>query len=77
MVAIFAGVIYNRFKITQQQKGVIENQKLAVEEQKQQIEKSSELVPLDVNTIEQAGGSVRCMLAGIHLSPRPGATFTI
>jgi len=46
-------------------------------QQKQQIEKSSELVPLDVNTIEQAGGSVRCMLAGIHLSPRPGATFTI
>ncbi len=39
LVAIFAGVIYNRFKITQQQKGVIENQKLAVEEQKQQIEK--------------------------------------
>lgn len=29
------------------------------------------LVPLDVPTIELAGGSVRCMIAGIHLTPRP------
>ena len=28
------------------------------------------LVPLPVPTIELAGGSVRCMLAGIHLQPR-------
>ncbi len=28
------------------------------------------LVPLAVPTIELAGGSVRCMIAGIHLSPR-------
>ncbi len=28
------------------------------------------LVPLDVPTIELAGGSVRCMIAGIHLTPR-------
>jgi hypothetical protein len=28
------------------------------------------IVPLDVPTIELAGGSVRCMLAGIHLAPR-------
>ena len=27
-------------------------------------------VVLDVPTIEMAGGSVRCMIAGIHLSPR-------
>ncbi|MBS7707512.1 citrulline utilization hydrolase CtlX [Chelatococcus asaccharovorans] len=27
-------------------------------------------LPLDVPTIELAGGSVRCMLAGIHLAPR-------
>jgi len=27
-------------------------------------------VPLDVSAIELAGGSVRCMLAGIHLSKR-------
>lgn len=29
------------------------------------------LVPLNVPTIEFAGGSVRCMIAGIHLTPRP------
>jgi len=34
------------------------------------IERSARLVPLAVPTIEMAGGSVRCMLAGIHLSPR-------
>ncbi len=34
------------------------------------IEKSSKLVPIDIPTIELAGGSVRCMLAGIHLLPR-------
>jgi hypothetical protein len=34
------------------------------------IEQSCELLPLDVSTIERAGGSVRCMIAGIHLDPR-------
>lgn len=34
------------------------------------IERSLQLLPLDVPTIEMAGGSVRCMLAGIHLSAR-------
>ena len=34
------------------------------------IESSARLVPLSVPTIEMAGGSVRCMLAGIHLSKR-------
>lgn len=34
------------------------------------IEESSRLVPLDIPTIERAGGSVRCTLAGIHLTPR-------
>lgn len=38
LAGVFAGVIYNRFKITKEQKGVIENQKEAVENQKQQIE---------------------------------------
>lgn len=32
----------------------------------------AEIVPLDIPTIEMAGGSVRCMLAGIHLTRRPG-----
>lgn len=39
-------------------------------QQKKTIESSARLVPLSVPTIEMAGGSVRCMLAGIHLSRR-------
>ncbi|MFC5522598.1 citrulline utilization hydrolase CtlX [Polaromonas jejuensis] len=39
-------------------------------EQKARVERSARLVPLVVPTIEMAGGSVRCMIAGIHLSPR-------
>ena len=34
------------------------------------IEQSCTLVPLDVPTVELAGGSVRCMLAGVHLVKR-------
>lgn len=34
------------------------------------IERSARLLPLSVPTIETAGGSIRCMLAGIHLTPR-------
>ncbi len=34
------------------------------------IESSAEIVALDVPTIELAGGSVRCMVAGVHLSHR-------
>jgi hypothetical protein len=37
------------------------------------LEQRLELLPLAVPTIERAGGSVRCMLAGIHLTPRPQA----
>lgn len=39
-------------------------------DQRERVERSARLVPLDVPTIEMAGGSVRCMIAGIHLSPR-------
>ncbi|MFP3383020.1 citrulline utilization hydrolase CtlX [Tritonibacter sp. SIMBA_163] len=39
-------------------------------EQRAVIERSAELLPLSIPTLETAGGSVRCMLAGIHLSPR-------
>jgi len=39
--------------------------------QRATIEESATLVPLSVPTIELAGGSVRCMIAGIHLSARP------
>lgn len=34
------------------------------------IERSARILPLSVPTIEMAGGSVRCMLAGIHLARR-------
>jgi len=39
-------------------------------EQKVIIEKSASLLPLNVETIEMSGGSIRCMLAGVHLSKR-------
>lgn len=35
------------------------------------IEESCEILAVDVPTIELAGGSVRCMIAGIHLDRRP------
>ena len=35
------------------------------------IEKTARLVPLDLPTIESAGGSARCMIAGLHLARRP------
>ena len=38
--------------------------------QRRIIEGSARIVPLSVPTIELAGGSVRCMLAGIHLARR-------
>ena len=37
------------------------------------IEESCTIVAIDIPTIELAGGSVRCMIAGIHLDPRPAA----
>lgn len=40
-------------------------------EQVAAIEASCTIVSVDIPTIELAGGSVRCMLAGIHLDPRP------
>lgn len=39
-------------------------------QQRAQIERSATLLPLQVSTIELAGGSVRCMMAGVHLSKR-------
>jgi hypothetical protein len=37
------------------------------------IEESCEIVAVEIPTIELAGGSVRCMIAGVHLDPRPAA----
>jgi len=44
--------------------------KALTQEQVTIIEQSAKLLPLDIPTIELAGGSVRCMLAGVHLLPR-------
>lgn len=38
------------------------------------IERSARPLPLSIPTIETAGGSVRCMIAGIHLTRRPERT---
>lgn len=40
-------------------------------DQVQAIEESCEIVAVDIPTIELAGGSVRCMIAGVHLDRRP------
>ena len=42
-------------------------------DQRSVIEDSCALVPVDVAPIELAGGSVRCMVAGIHLERRESA----
>ena len=39
--------------------------------QREIIERSCTILPLDIPTIELGGGSVRCMMAGIHLDRRP------
>ena len=41
------------------------------------IEDSCEIVPLDVPLIELAGGSVRCMLAGVHLTARSASGASV
>jgi hypothetical protein len=38
------------------------------------IERSCRIVAVDVSTIELSGGSVRCMIAGVHLTPRRDRT---
>lgn len=40
------------------------------QDQRNAIERYARLVPLNLPTIELAGGSARCMLATIHLPPR-------
>jgi hypothetical protein len=42
-------------------------------DQLEAIEDSCTIVDVDIPTIELAGGSVRCMIAGVHLDPRPKA----
>lgn len=39
-------------------------------DQRRRVERSCRIRAVEVPTIETAGGSVRCMIAGIHLAPR-------
>ncbi|MGY1831759.1 arginine deiminase-related protein [Geodermatophilus sp. SYSU D01180] len=41
--------------------------------QRRVIEASARLLPVAVPTVELAGGSVRCTIAGVHLEPRNAA----
>src|SRR5881398_3592312 len=41
------------------------------EDQRKRLRRYARLVPLDLPTIELGGGSARCMIATIHLPPRP------
>ncbi len=43
-------------------------------DQRAVIEESCRLLPVDVSAVELAGGSVRCMVAGIHLERRETTT---
>ncbi|CAM4240296.1 citrulline utilization hydrolase CtlX [Pseudoalteromonas byunsanensis] len=40
------------------------------EAQKDVIERSAKLMPMAIPTLEAAGGSIRCMLGGVHLQKR-------
>jgi hypothetical protein len=40
------------------------------------VEASARLLPVAVPTVELAGGSVRCMIAGVHLEPRTAPVLT-
>ncbi|KQW52747.1 amidinotransferase [Nocardioides sp. Root1257] len=43
------------------------------QDQIDEIERSCTILSVDIPTIELAGGSVRCMIAGVHLDKRPAA----
>jgi hypothetical protein len=43
--------------------------------QREIIERSCTVLSVSIPTIELAGGSIRCMIAGIHLDSRPTSPF--
>lgn len=45
--------------------------------QRAAISRHAQLLPVAVPTIELAGGSVRCMIAGVHLPERPLGVFAL
>ena len=57
LVALFAIFIFNRFKVTQKQKGVIEGQKIEVEKQRDEINEKNQLITESIEyakTIQEA-----------------------
>lgn len=70
-IAAFAG---NAFELTTPAGNVLVMSARGVESltgaQRSTLEASTPIVPVHIPTIEHAGGSARCMLAGIHLMPR-------
>jgi len=67
----FAG---NAIELTGNKKSYLVMSKRAknalTKQQIKKIEQKSEILALNIPTIELAGGSIRCMIAGIHLSAR-------
>lgn len=53
LVIVFAGIMYNRFKVTQKQKFIIEDQKFAVEKQKEVIEEAHKEIKDSINYAER------------------------
>jgi serine phosphatase RsbU (regulator of sigma subunit)/Tfp pilus assembly protein PilF len=53
LVIIFAGFMFNRFKITQKQKAVIEQQKIIVEQQKHIVEEKHKEITDSINYAER------------------------
>lgn len=72
-IAAFAG---NAMELTGREGRILALSQTALDalrpEQIRRIEHTARLLPLAVPTLEMAGGSVRCMIAGIHLSKRKG-----
>ncbi|MEM7069202.1 MAG: arginine deiminase-related protein [Pseudomonadota bacterium] len=75
-VAEFAG---NAIELTAGNRNILAISKRAVaalnEDQCRRLESRVELLPIEIPTIETAGGSVRCMIAGIHLAKRQKETI--
>lgn len=47
------------------------------DDQRATLEASTPILPVRIPTIEHAGGSARCMLAGVHLTPRADAPAAV
>ncbi|MGV1008199.1 MAG: citrulline utilization hydrolase CtlX [Dermatophilaceae bacterium] len=73
-IASFAG---NAIELTSSTGRVLAMSRRALasltDEQREKVTMTARILAFDIPTIELAGGSVRCMLAGLHLAPRSAA----